>query len=187
MVCTPLRSASRRICSSSTVYRRHGTDHQNTLRRVPYPDARIATRTCSRILSRPASSGGGVPAPGAYGFRTGSINIATLASLCHMDNSVKSVLNGEAGLIPAATSTERIHPTTNRIAVAGGAGPRNSADLRLPIAHRYSDEVEDSVVPAAGVSVWEIALLKGGVFLDAVRDRVVSGCELFKAVRFHSL
>ena len=32
-----------------------------------------AIRTVSRNSSLPASSGGGVPAPGAYGFLTGSM------------------------------------------------------------------------------------------------------------------
>ena len=74
MVCTPLRSASRRIWSSSTVL---PTPRSPTIRTLfaefPTRIRAIATLTCSRILSRPASSGGGVPAPGAYGFRTGSM------------------------------------------------------------------------------------------------------------------
>jgi hypothetical protein len=49
----------------------------------------MATRTCSRIRSRPANSGGGKPAPGEYGFSTGSTNITSLVNLCKLDKSSK--------------------------------------------------------------------------------------------------
>jgi len=66
----------------------------------------------------------------------------------------------------------------------GNRPPTNSAGLRLPIALCYSAGAEDSFVPLGGVSVWEIAWLESGVFLDAVRDRIVFACGLFKAARF---
>ncbi len=69
----------------------------------------------------------------------------------------------------------------------GNRPPTNSAGLRLPIALCYSAGAEDSFVPLGGVSVWEIALLEAGVFLDAVRDRIVFVFRLFEAVRLIAL
>jgi len=71
---TPFAVASFRIWSNSTVFPtpRRPTmitlfDGLEILRRA------IEMRTCSRKLSLPASSGGGDPAPGEYGFVIGSI------------------------------------------------------------------------------------------------------------------
>ncbi len=49
--------------------------------------------------------------------------------------------------------------------------------------HPYPADFEGSGMTTGVVSVWRIALLEAGVFLGAVRDRVVIGCGLFKVAR----
>lgn len=70
-VCIPADSASSRILSRSTVL---PTPRSPTMTMLfvgrPRRIRSSATRTVSRSSSRPASSGGGVPAPGAKGFET---------------------------------------------------------------------------------------------------------------------
>ncbi len=74
MVSMPCCSAASRMRSSSTVF---PTPRNPTIRMLlagrPSRIRASAIRTVSRSSSRPASSGGGVPAPGAKGFVIGSI------------------------------------------------------------------------------------------------------------------
>ena len=69
----PPTSASSRMRSSSTVF---PAPRKPTIKRLllerPILVRSNATCAMRRISSRPASSGGGVPAPGAYGLLIGS-------------------------------------------------------------------------------------------------------------------
>jgi hypothetical protein len=84
-------SASRRIWSSRTVFPTPRSPISNMLL-AGRPSRRRSRRIrmSSRISFRPASSGGGLPAPGAYGLRTGSMVIGSLAKLCRLDKLLNS-------------------------------------------------------------------------------------------------
>lgn len=90
----PVRSASDRIWSSSTVFPTPRSPTIKTLfAEFPSLIRAMATRTCSRIRSRPANSGGGEPAPGEYGFSTGSMNITSLGNLCYLHKLAKFTIH----------------------------------------------------------------------------------------------
>ena len=93
----PDPSASFLIRSSNTVL---PTPRSPTIKRLfvgrPRRTRSMATRTVSRSSSRPASSGGGVPAPGAKGFVIGSIGyiiqkLGKLLIVYKLDNVTQTI------------------------------------------------------------------------------------------------
>lgn len=61
------------------------SNHKDTLVALPRPMRAIAMLTCLHKASRPASVGGGAPAPGDLGFVIGSIPISKFAKLSILD------------------------------------------------------------------------------------------------------
>jgi hypothetical protein len=118
MVWMPDASASSRIRSSKTVF---PTPRNPTIRMLfagrPARTLANATLMVSRNSSRPASSGGGVPAPGAYGFLTGSMNGYLYAVFIIYNATINS--------------TNRIKSALRRCA-AGPAGSHGGIFTKVP-------------------------------------------------------